>query len=578
VGPHLEQTGVLPEAPARTHTPQALSQALQRAAALLARRLPSASTWAALSALLAASLLSLRPVWSQPGWPANHEAWVWATRAGVLRAAWQRGEWLPLWWSEGNRGFGSPMPALYHKLQNLVCTLLLELVGNIEWAELLSLLLFGMLGCIGLRKLALRLGASPWTATVHALLLPFTNYVTVDWLIRGAFAEHAAFMLLPWLLLGLLELIEHGHVRVGLLCGTMIALFYAHSMTALYSIGLSGIALLIALARHWRQSGRILARGVLAALGFCLAIAPTLWVMRVMAEHFFLDHAISGVYQVQRHLTSLNNALFLGQVPDPVTFYVAPDLELWVAIAGAALLAVPRRWRASTARSWADPALAFLISGCVLMTFLRLEAAKPLYDHVPGLRYIQFPWRLLSFMTVLLLALSAALFGRLPPRLATPLACAVLAVLVAHTHRRYHESEEARLPREPHAKLVASMEPNHHVKWWEYLPAVPGPASDEDLIEWARAPATLSSRCQVRFEGCARCFVTECSAPGSIALPYAFSGLELVTDGAGRSVPAYREQDDPRVQVDVGAGRTALRYRKPGWSSVLRRWWLSFQR
>jgi hypothetical protein len=470
------------------------------------------------------------------------------------------------------------MPALYHKLQNFVCTLLLELVGNIEWAEMLSLLLFSMLGCIGLRKLALRLGASPWTATVHALLLPFTNYVLADWLIRGAFAEHAAFMLLPWLLLGLLELIEHGRVRVGLLCGTMIALFYAHSMTALFSLGLIGIALLIALAKHWQQRWHILARGAVAALGFCLAIAPTVWVMRIMAQHFFLDHAISGVYQVKRHLTSLSNALFLGEAPYPVTFSVAPDLELWVAIAGAALLAVPRRWRASTARSWADPALAFLISGCVLMTFLRLEAAKPLYDHVPGLRYIQFPWRLLSFMTVLLLALSAALFGRIRPRLATPLACVVLAVLATHRRTLYDAGEEVRLPREPHAKLVASMEPNHYVKWVEYLPAVPGPASDQELIEWARGPAALSATCQVRLAGCAHCFVTECTAPGSIALPYAFSGLELVTDGAGRSVPVYREQDDPRVQFDVGAGRTELRYRTPGWSSVARRWWLSLQR
>src|SRR4029077_11916461 len=107
--------------------------------------------------------------------------------------------------------------------------------------------------------------------------------------------------------------------------------------------------------------------------------------MRVMSLHFSNDHDSSGVYAVNRLLASLSNALFLGEAPYPVTFSVAPDLELWVAIAGAALLAVPRRWRASTPRSWADPALAFLISGCVLMTFLRLEAAKPLYDHVPGL-------------------------------------------------------------------------------------------------------------------------------------------------------------------------------------------------
>jgi hypothetical protein len=484
----------------------------------------------------------------------------------VLRDAWHRRDLLPLWWNEGNAGLGSPMPGLYHKLQNFVCAGLLALVGEIKPAELLSLLLFTIIGCIGLRKTALQLGASPWTATLHALLLPFASYVTADWLVRGAFAEHAAFMLLPWLVFALLELIEHGRVRVALLGGTMVALFYAHSVTALFSAAPIGIAALIALARHPRRTGHILGLGLLSAACFALAIAPMVWVMSVLSQSFYLDHAIEGQYDVQGNLTNLYDAMFVGQAPS-VSFWVAPDQELRWAIAGAVLLSLIPVLRARTARRWLDPMLGFLIASCALMTFLRLESASMLYEQLPGLRYIQFPWRLLSFITVLLIALSAALFGRIRPGVATPLCASVLAVLAARS-RVFQPDDE---PRASEQQLAAALDPAHDVKWWEYVPAVPGPASDQQLAEWARGPVSFSQSCTVRSEGCALCFVAECTAPGTIALPYAFSGLELVTDGAGHGIPTSRDWDDARLLVEVGAGRTELRYRRPSWATIFRR-------
>lgn len=472
---------------------------------------------------------------------------------------------MPLWWAQGNDGLGSPMPGLYHKLQNFACTALLAVVGDVRLAAILSLLLFTTIGCLGMRKVALQLGANPWLATLHALLLPFASYVSADWLVRGAFAEHAAFMLLPWLVSALLELIEHGRVRVALLSVTMIALFYAHSVTALFSVGPIAIAALLALARHPRRSVHIIGKGLLSAAIFGLAVAPMAWVMSALSRHFYFEHATSGPYDVQRNLTDLYDALFVGHAP-VISFWVAPDQELRWAIALAAVLAAIPALRSRSARPWLDPALAFVLASCALLTFLRLQSASAVYESVPGLRYIQFPWRLLSFLTVLFIALSAALFGRTRARLATPIAAMVLAVLAARC-RVFHFDDA----RETEEHLVESLDPSRYVKWWEYVPAVPGAASDEQLSEWAQGAASLSPSCSVRNEGCERCFVAECTDRGTIALPYAFSGLELVTDEAGRAVPTSRDFDDARVLVELGAGSTKLRYRRPSWATLVRR-------
>lgn len=519
--------------------------------------------WLSALALVAFAGLSLWPVLHRPGWPLNHEGHVWATRAGVLDAAWQRGEWFPLWWEEGNLGLGSPMPALYHKLHNYVCTLLLQVFGDIKAAQVASLLLFSFVGCFGTLNLSLQLGAPRLAALALAAALPFTEYVTADWLVRGAFAEHTAFMLLPWLLLVLLRTIASGRV-VGLqLAGILTLLFYAHSMTALYAGALVSIALIFALARHRSRAKHILLNAALAGAAFLMAAAPALWIMRVMTRHVYLAHATQGYYVVQRHLTSLVNALFVGEAPT-VGFRVAPDNAFWVALAVASALVLHPRSRAARNSIRVDAELAFLLSATALMIFLRLTPAALVYEVIPGLKYIQFPWRLLSFTTVLLLALCAWLAARLEPALANAASLVLLFVLMA-TGRVFRFDEKVWLEAD---KVSAALAPTTYIRWIEYLPAVPGPAHPRQLQAWTRGPQVLRGSCELN-QVAPKAVVAQCSTASTVALPHAFSGLELVTS-AGRVLHTHRTDRDPRVLVDLPAGTTELQYRAPGWATALR--------
>ena len=70
--------------------------------------------------MLAAAVSSTWQLWSRAGWPANHEGIDFAVRTRIYAAHLRYGDLLPLWSSIDNRGFGSPQPALYHKLTYLV--------------------------------------------------------------------------------------------------------------------------------------------------------------------------------------------------------------------------------------------------------------------------------------------------------------------------------------------------------------------------------------------------------------------------------------------------------------------------
>ena len=58
------------------------------------------------------------------------------------------------------------------------------------------------------------MGLGEFHAVSGALLLVFSNYAYTDWVVRGAFGEFAAFMLVPWLTLAALGVVQ-GKPRAG---------------------------------------------------------------------------------------------------------------------------------------------------------------------------------------------------------------------------------------------------------------------------------------------------------------------------------------------------------------------------
>jgi hypothetical protein len=457
------------------------------------------------------------------------------------------------------------MPGLYHKLQNYVCTAFLQLFGDIKLALIASIVVFSLVGAWGLRRLALELGARLWTATLLAMALPFTGYATADWLIRGAFAEHAAFMLLPWLFVALLPVVRSGHIPVLRLWMTLSLLFLAHSVMALYSGGLVLLALTLSLERHGRRWRLLLGRALLAGLSFLLSIAPFAWASRVLVKPLYFEYMTSGYYAVENHLTTLANAMFFGAAP-VIDFRVAPDPVLWCSLALAALFACHPRLRLGPRSRRFEPLTWFFALTLAGYLLLRLEGALPLYEHVPGLRFIQFPWRLIPFCVIAMLLLLAGVLARLRRGVGLMVALATAGWLALNSRAfRFHEDVWM-----THAQLLDSVDPSTDIRWIPYLPAVPHPATRRQLELWSRGPAVRGGDCEVSTGATVWHWRLNCSKPAGVALPFMFSGLERVVDGTGDALAVSRTRHDPRVRVDVPAGPSELSYQAPSWSTLLR--------
>lgn len=130
---------------------------------------------------------------------------------------------MPVWTSIDAGGFGSPMPLMYHKLFYAIAGVVALGTGTMKGAVVTTLALFLMVGATGVFQAVRELGASRLATAVGGCSLIAASYTVTNWLVRGAVAEFAAAMLVPWVLLCLCRTITLGRAPavLGLVLGLL---------------------------------------------------------------------------------------------------------------------------------------------------------------------------------------------------------------------------------------------------------------------------------------------------------------------------------------------------------------------
>jgi hypothetical protein len=492
---------------------------------------PLALTWLALVFL---ALLPILPLLGSDGWPNNHEALSMFQRVEGFRRAYAAGDLLPVWTPFCHHGHGSPWPLLYHRLFTTVAALFAWVLGSTYRGVLLALVLFLFVGASGTAAAARRLGLQAPSSWLAALLLGLSPYTYVDWLIRGASAEFSAMMLFPWLVWACLRLLDEGRGGwgVGLV---MTLLFYAHTVMFLYALLAVAVGLGLLLARQGlRPTLRATAQAGLPVLALC---GPYAFLLVRVGRYFQSD--VLGIWTPDREYVAPSRYLWdsefrWGQQWQGLT----PELGFAV-VGGLALLALVAL--ATRERPLAPRAgLLFLALAWLTYAVLQLPLSAPFYRAVPFASLLQFPWRLVAFLTplavLMLCVLSDTFLQRGGWRRALALGVVGLAVGAGlrlgwlATHPRYEFWSRARIE-EDLARL------DHPWSTLEFLPKAMGRRQPPPPT-----PFLASSG------GCGRVTAQPAEA---LSAPIHFQRITLSVSAVEPCVVYFNQFDTPLVAVEA---------------------------
>ena len=340
------------------------------------------------------------------GWPQNHEFLSSFERAEAFRQAFKEEDFFPLWSPLGFYGYGSPLPFFYHRLHSTFVALLSFVTGSVYWALKLSIPILLVVGALGIERLARCLAISSPFRLAAGVLLLFSSYTLTDWLIRGAMAEFTASMLLPWLFYYGLLVIRESRGRTGLGI-TLVLLFYSHSVIFFYSM-----FFLMFLAFSWALDQRSDSKGTMVGL-LRLFFVPLVIVLTLcgpyalsvvlLAKWFNIRSLQEGYYvptkqfrPFLRYLYDINFSWGAGWGGYSVELGRAPLFALCIlASAG-----VKKRINLEIKR-----VLPLVFSGLFFL-YLQTPISRTFYLYFPGASFIQFPWRLLAFLTPILIILT----------------------------------------------------------------------------------------------------------------------------------------------------------------------------
>ena len=381
-----ERRGLVPE-PAEVRLPQfAIPQPARIPALLFLLALP-----------VCLSLLNSRL-------PEGHDATEYLPRMVEFHENIRNGVLLPRWAPDLSHGTGQPLflynpPVLYYAAEfwrllgfnfvrsmNLGCiTLVLASAAGIF---LLGRLYFGDPG--------------GWLAAAAYLYAP---YFAANLYVRTAWAEFAAFPFFAFSLYGFGAYAKTG-ARKYLLTGAAAyaAILASHNAAALlFTPVLIGFILLTS----WGSWSVLRNQAAGFALG--LALAAFVWIPGVaMNQLVHVETLTEGATRYSNHFVYLHQLI---DSPWGYGFSVPGDQDGmsfslgWGHLLIAATAAVILRKR---------PWVWFFGAAAVVLSFMMLQDAEPVWDQIKLLQYVAFPWRLLGPVTVVFAALIASFAAALP--------------------------------------------------------------------------------------------------------------------------------------------------------------------
>lgn len=395
--------------------------------------------------LLLLSLLALTPLAAPGYFYEAHDGRHSVFYLEMFDASFRSGAWWPRWAMHHIQGYGYPTFMIQTPLGFYVGELFVLLGAGITLAAKLTWVAGFLAGAWGVYRLVLywiedaaeQTGFLPETrlvrdldpvrscAVVAGLLYVFIPYHLVDMYVRAALNDALLLGWFPWVLLAFDRLISLGGApgwprRVALatllLGGTLLTHSFALISFAPLLVTFVLFLLIYSICHRSARPGAILGRvaqGGFAGVAALLLMAIFLLPLLLEAQRYLEQQVyVTNTYDFRRHFVQLGQYFSpfwgFGYSDDPTggNDGMSFQVGLLPLLLGLVALFVP--WRAARLR-W----LGIYLGGTLLaLLFVMSPWALPLWEAVPALSVIQFPWRLLALVALLVSALGGlALYG-----------------------------------------------------------------------------------------------------------------------------------------------------------------------
>jgi hypothetical protein len=517
--------------------------------------LATCSAWLRRHAWLALPLLGLplyRLYW-QLGLPKGADTLMHMMRAALLDVHIRQGDLYPRWLPELMLGHGYPVLGYYAPLTYYLVELWRLLGLTMVQAFVATPVLLILLAGLGTYRLAQDVfgDRGPAPSLVAATAYMYAPYLLTNTLVRGALPEITAQALLPWIFWSLRRLICSGQPQryVLALALTLAALAVSHNITLLFA---PPALLAYGTVLIWRLPRRRLRVSAWAALGLSAAVGLSafLWFPLLAERKYLVDTAykISQEFLLAENAWTWRNFLDLALVYQ-YTFAVPFQLglvQLILALAGAVL--ARRR----------DGEWLFFVA-LALICGLGIGAwTLPVWLNSSVLQVAQFPWRLLSVLSLPMALLTGGCVAHMGSRAWRSVATAALlaVILFANSPRldfmhvlwggqaHFNPALTAQLEVE-NGSLGASSLQEFRPRWvqdaLEFRPDASLTAGQLEITPLAGSAGTLRARV---------------TAAGDSPLRfnmYYFPGWRVTLDGA-TALRTYPTTDLGLLTVDLSAG------------------------
>ncbi len=382
------------------------------------------------------TVLSLLAIIIASSWALTHDQffrahdYIHAARVIEIYRALSDGQ-LPVRWSENfGYGYGMPLFEFYAPLPYYVGAALHWFGFEVLTVVKLLFLFSAIFTTYGAYKLGNRFfGRSGAILTAAAITL--APYRAVNLFVRGALSEAWGIMAMPWILLGILQIVGREKNGWKTLTISLVVLMLSHNIMTMLFVPLSLLFTVLFLGyRKW-----IVHKNKKSELGALLRVNGSLLLATGLSSFYLfpalmeknltkVESIFSGYFHYSHHFLYIRQFFILNWgyegsawgPDDGLSFFLG-----WGQLVGLAIVVLlllnrirQKKWRQiiTDKKIVLSVLLGSLLGLSLFMTILK---SKFIWDTLPGLSYAQFPWRFLGVGIIflgLLVGMSASLIKR----------------------------------------------------------------------------------------------------------------------------------------------------------------------